>query len=185
MIVGVDYDTFKATLVALPFAGDTPAPVVAEARWRTASQGGDALDYLFRIHASLEVAKAEIAKRAPSFRDEPSVYFIERGFGMSRRSDFLLGAFLGAIYADLYRTTRDAVNLMDLREWKAVVTFAAGIGLTANGRGNGNAKKVVANEACRALLARIGVDASSWSPDQLDAYGVALTGRDLNARAAA
>jgi hypothetical protein len=176
MVVGVDYDTFKATLCALPFERLDP-PILLQARWRPNSKGGDALEHLGAVPEALGIV-------LPCLPDEPHVYFVERGFGMSRRSDFLLGAFLGAILAELRRGA--SANMVDLREWKSEVTERAGVGLTAKGRGNGNAKKEIANEACRVLLATLwGFDAGVWTPDELDAFGIAYLGRKLNARGVA
>lgn len=185
MIVGIDLDSFKATICAVPFDGGVP--ILVEARWREDRQTGDALAHLGKVPVALRHARTELEQASPErFAVEPNVWFVERGFGMSRRSDFILGAFTGAIMALLHADTGDPVNLMDLREWKSEVTEAAGVGITAKGRGNGNAKKEVANEACRTLLSTLlELDAVDWTPDQLDAYGIAFTGRRLNARALA
>lgn len=135
--------------------------------------------------ALYEVAPYEIVEGARGMTlaqvPERHVFFIERGYGQSRRSDWMLGAFFAAIY--IAACEFGPVNPMDLREWKQAVTKVAGIGLTAKGDGNGNAKKEVANEATRALLALVEVDGTAWTPDELDAYGIAWTGRRLNARA--
>lgn len=184
MIVGIDVDSFKATLCAVPFDGGTP--ILVYARWRQDRETGEALSHLGKVASTIRRARSMLQEASPDrFAVEPSVWFIERGFGMSRGSDYILGAFTGAIMATICADTTDPVNLMDLREWKADVTATAGIGLTAKGRGNGNAKKEVANEACRALLALTEIDASDWTPDQLDSWGIAFAGRRLNARAAA
>jgi hypothetical protein len=113
------------------------------------------------------------------------VWFLERGFGASRRSDFIMGAFTGAVFVSLSSMPADAVNLMEAREWKSAVTEVSGIGRTKDGRGNGNAKKEIANEAVKALLLLEGIETVDWTPDQLDAAGIAFAGRRLNARAAA
>lgn len=184
MIVGIDLDSYKAWICAVPFDGGVP--IFAEARWREDGKSGDALANIGKVPGAMRRARVNLENLSPErFAVEPHVWFVERGFGMSRRADFILGAFTGAIMAILAADTTDPVNLIDLREWKSEVTEVAGIGLTAKGRGNGNAKKEVANEACRALLALLELDPSRLSPDQLDAYGIAFAGRRLNARAVA
>jgi Holliday junction resolvasome RuvABC endonuclease subunit len=185
MIVGVDVDSFKATLCAVPFDGGTP--ILVQARFRPDSKTGDALAYLVKVPAAMRSARELLAEASPHrFAVEPNVWFVERGFGASRHSDFIVGAFTGAIMASLAGITDDPVNLMLAGEWKRDVTGASGIGLTTKGVGNGNAKKEVANAACRELLETfLEVDSTDWTPDQLDAFGIAFCGRRLNARAAA
>ena len=59
MIVGVDLDSFKATLCAVPFDGGVP--VLAEARWRSDSRGGDALSHLgIRVESDAEVRRGNL-----------------------------------------------------------------------------------------------------------------------------
>jgi hypothetical protein len=185
VVVGVDFDSFKATLCVLPFAGG--APLFAEARWRWDSDRGEALTYLGRVHDDLLHALDELGRASERFRSEMHLCFVERGFGASRRSDFILGAYLGAIYATLAGGWEYpyVVNLLDAREWKREVTAASGIGQTKAGKGNPNAKKDVANEACRALLLLDEIDATDWTADMLDAWGIAYTGRRLNQHAIA
>lgn len=186
MILGVDVDSFKATICAVPFDGGTP--ILVQARFRPDSKTGDSLMYLVKVPAAIRSARALLAEASPHrFAAEPNVWFVERGFGASRHSDFIVGAFTGAIMAALAgQSDDDIVNLMLAGEWKRDVTFMSGIGRTAKGAGNGNAKKDVANAACRELLETLlEVDSTDWTPDQLDAFGIAFCGRRLNARAAA
>ena len=183
MIVGVDIDSHKASLCAVPFDGGRP--ILAEARWRPNNKTGEALAYLDRIPDGLTEATDALAAASPDrFAAEPNVWFLERGFGASRRSDFIMGAFTGAIFVALHTSyPNDRVNLMEAREWKTIVTAVSGIGTTVKGRGNPNAKKEAANEACRALLLLDEVDGSDWGPDALDSFGIAFAGRRLNAAA--
>lgn len=183
MIVGVDYDTYKATFCAVPLDGSIRKATVATAHFRPASRSGeDAM--LTALHEvgqgvlyGLKESGCMIGEESPV-----DVVWIERGFGMSRRADFALGCYFGAIYAAC-ANLGVIVNSLEAREWKRTVTKAAGIGLTKKGDGNANAPKDVANEACRALLALGEVDGTSWTPDELDAFGVAFTGRRLNLEA--
>lgn len=187
MVIGCDYDSHKATFCALQFV--TQAPLIAVAEYRLAKETGPdaAIRSLDRVEDAVLVALAEL--RAS---EEQSVVWIERGYGQSRRADWILGAYFGAIWAAVAQVC--LVNPLDLREWKRAVTKAAGIGLTKKGEGNGNAPKPLANEATLALLheyALIAGDGSgrsssaapfgiAWTPDMLDAYAVAWTGRKLN-----
>lgn len=170
-VLGVDYDSYKATLCLLPFDGEKP--LFAQPRFRK------------NHHSGADHAWAALGRVLDEFRHEvvrativrASVIWIERGFGQSRRADFDLGAFYGAIRVGFQVTSTAPVNSMDLREWKRLVTSEA------FGKGNGNAKKEVANQACRAIAAAAGVDVVDWSPDMLDAYGICWAGRELNRRA--
>lgn len=190
MVIGVDYSTYEAVLCGIPFSGGKPK--IVHARFRPARACGDAaaIAALTEVAPSIRAAMAEFAVlvegaggMTAAFAQEPHVFFVERGFGMSRKSDWALGAFFAAVYVAVGEY--GPANAMDLREWKSEVTRAAGIGVTARGTGNGNAKKEVANEAARALLGLVEVDGTGWTADELDAYGLAFTGRRLNARAAA
>lgn len=176
MILGVDYSSYEAVLCALPFEGGKPR--LAVARFRPASRSGDdhAIAALGQVSAGIAAAIADLCLP----QGEETVAWVERGYGTSRRADWILGAYFSAIFVDLRRSLGDAVNPIDLREWKKIVTGQSGIGLTVKGAGNGNAKKEVANEACRALLSLVEVDGSTWTPDELDAFGIAWAGRALN-----
>ena len=165
MIVCVDIDSHKASLCAVPFDGGRP--ILAEARWRPNNKTGEALAYLDRIPDGLTEATDALAAASPDrFAAEPNVWFLERGFGASRRSDFIMGAFTGAIFVALHTSyPNDRVNLIQ----------PAAQGLIG--------KKEAANEACRALLLLDEVDGSDWGPDALDSFGIAFAGRRLNAAA--
>lgn len=190
MVVGCDYDSFKATFCALQFV--TQAPRIAVAQYRLPKQTGPdaAIRALDAVEDAVLRALGELGAS-----EEESVVWIERGYGQSRRADWILGAHFGAIWAAAAQVC--LVNPLDLREWKQAVTYSAGIGLTKKGTGNGNAKKEVANEATLALLreyARLAygdrADAEppfgiAWTADMLDAYAVAWTGRRLNEKALA
>lgn len=190
MIVGVDIDSYKATICAVPFSGGRP--ILTEARWRPDGKSGDALGVLGQVPAGMVRALTILEYDSDRFKVEPNVWFVERGFGASRRSDFIVGAFTGAVVATLTSlrawppdVTNDPINLMDAAEWKREVTGVSGIGVTKKGTGNGNVKKEIANDACRALLLLDEIEPVDWTPDQLDAWGIAFAGRRINARAAA
>lgn len=189
LIVGLDYDSYKATLVALPLDGSISKVRKETAQFRPKSRSGDdeAIAALANVHSEMLTAllnlRVRVCASGDQYQGEQTAVWVERGFGMSRRADFILGAYFGAIVAALV-DLRVVWNPMDLREWKQIVTLTAGIGLVKDGtRGNGNAKKEVANEACRALLALGEIDASEWTPDELDAFGISFAGRDLNRKA--
>lgn len=176
-VLGVDYSTYEATLCLLPFDGEQP--LFAQPRFRKNHHSGadHAWDALGRVLSELrhELVYATVMRA--------SVIWIERGFGQSRRADFALGAFYGALRVGFQVVTAAPVNSMDLREWKREVTAEAFPELW-RGKGNGNVKKELANEACRQIAATAGVaDVEGWSPDMCDAYGIAFSGRLLNLRA--
>lgn len=187
MIVGVDYSSYEAALVALPLDGSIAKVQKATATFRPARASGEdaALEALGEVRPRMLDALIRLGVVLYDQSTEPSVIWIERGFGASRRADFILGAFFGAIFA----ACRDfglIVNPLEAREWKREITAAAGIGMVKDGtRGNPNAKKEIANEACRGLLVLGEVDGADWTPDELDAFGVCWTGRQLNERALA
>lgn len=191
IVVGIDYDSYKATLVALPLEGSIARVRTSVVTFRKASQSGEAaaLVALASVRAGIlhelteggGVCDFTLGAELDDIR--PDVVWIERGFGMSRRADFILGAYFGAIYS---ATAGECpTNAMEAREWKRTVTAVSGIGRTVKGAGNPNAKKEIANEACRALLELAEVDGSDWTPDALDAFGVAYTARKLNREALA
>lgn len=134
------------------------------------------------IAALANVQRALVGALGELSRDlSATVVWIERGQGASRRSDWCMGAYFAAIYAACAGLPLGGLNPLDAREWKRIVTATAGIGMVKDGtRGNANAPKAVANEACRGLLALGEVDPADWSSDDLDAFGVAFAGRDLN-----
>lgn len=186
MIVGIDYDTYKATICILDFDA-VAVPRFAQARFRPASRSGEeaAIRSLPGVFGAMNGAAAELGLAAAG---EPHVYFVERGYGTSRRADWILGAYFAAIWTSLSRVAlpADGLNPLDLREWKRHVTADSGIGLTVKGAGNGNAKKELANAASAELLARIlGGARSGLDADHLDAFAIAYTGRKLNAKASA
>lgn len=180
MVVGIDYDSYKATLCALDF--DDEKPRLQEARFRRKQDTGE--DAAVRALGTVEPTILNaLALLGDSDRIEECVVWIERGYGQNRVGDWVLGAYFGAIYCAVEPVA--FVNPLDLREWKRMVTAEAEFGLTTKGKGNGNAKKPIANEATRMLLARVGVDGSDWTPDQLDAYAIAWSARRLNEKALA
>lgn len=187
-VVGVDFSTYEASLVGLPLDGAIGAVRRVRVKFRPASRSGD--DEMIAALAAVASAIRDgiLNLGVGTFyqpRDE-AVAWIERGYGASRRSDWSLGAYFGAIHAACSSFGLAGVNPVGAGEWKKIVTEAAGVGLVKDGtRGNPNAKKEVANEACRALLSLGEVDATDWSPDDLDAFGVSYAGRVLNRAAVA
>jgi hypothetical protein len=181
LVVGIDYDSYKATLCAINLEGRW-RPRFAEARFRKDRQSGDdeAILAVGQVGARTLGSIADLSADLSS-----TVVWIERGYGHSRRADWILGAFFGSIYATCAAMPIAAVNPMNAAEWKRLVTSRSGIGVTKKGTGNGNAKKEIANEATRALLILEEIDGAEWTPDQLDAFAVALTGRVLNREAVA
>lgn len=183
MIVGVDYSSYEATVVAMYLDRSIGCARSAVASFRPASHSGEdaAIAALAQVRPAMAGALAFVGVSSADDIAE-SVIWIERGFGMSRRADFILGAYFAAIYAACHDFGL-IVNPMEAREWKRTVTAVSGIGRTAKGAGNPNAKKEIANEACRAILELAEVDGSDWTPDALDAFGVAYTARKLNREA--
>lgn len=176
--IGIDYSTYAASLVSLPIDGPIGAVRRRVVKFRPASRSGND-----EMVATLAVVRNEIISGLAGLTTDLStaVVWIERGYGASRRSDWAMGAYFAAIYAACSSLPLGGLNPLDAREWKQIVTLSAGIGLVKDGtRGNANAPKEVANEACRGLLALGEVDAADWSADDLDAFGIAYAGRDLN-----
>lgn len=107
--------------------------------------------------------------------------FVERGYGQSRRADFVLGAIYGSLTVSLDSLlTSASVHSVTTQEWKRAVTAECGIE-TKDGRpGNGQVPKSKANECVREILGRY------WpgrefpdDPDSLDAFGIAFGGGTL------
>ena len=164
MIAGVDYDSHGVYIATL---------------WNVATDEHDAAaagfdTFIFRKRHGLE-ARADFAfdavKRLPVLLESlppMQVVFVERGYGSSFRSAFVLGRVQGVIVASLARTSL-IVNELSVHEWKKELT------------GNGNAKKAEAHEA---LAARF----HGQMPDDenmRDALAIAYVGRELNRRASA
>lgn len=178
LVVGIDYSTYEASLVALPLDGSIGAVRRRTAKFRPAKWSGDdhMIAALANVHLAILTALAGLTNDFST-----AVVWIERGQGASRRSDWSMGAYFAAIYATCAALPLGGLNPLDAREWKRIVTQTAGIGLVQDGtRGNANAPKEVANAACRGLLQLGEVDSADWTPDDLDAFGVAFAGRDLN-----
>lgn len=179
MIVGIDFDTYKITLCALPHEAPETA-LMAQIRLRKDRESGDAHLWAALPGLFVGLRSSPTVMRILGGAD---IVFVERGFGGSRRSDYTLGAVFGALLATLPLLVPHGrpVNPISLQEWKKIVTKDAGIGLTAKGEGNGNAPKPVANAAVRALASEAWlVDVENWSEDVCDAYGIAYAGRSLN-----
>lgn len=174
MIVGIDFDTYKAALCLLWPAG----PEFRIAAFRPASASGEAAAFRALVGAGLAVRLALGTSVADDPAAEP-VFVVERGFGSSRRADFALGAFYGVIVATLAQHyPRGRVVSMTPAEWKKATSAACGVETRAGGRGNGALKKDVAHVYVRRVLAESGVgddDLAGRPSDILDAFALAWT----------
>ena len=189
MIVGVDYDTYRVVLAAVPFEDDSDGETVVEVEtisYRKTSGFEAKADFQFEAAKRIGglLLGSEILHRIRE--GVPAVVWIERGFGMSRRSDYLLGRIQGlvlaAVQAAIPPGSASAVNEITIQEWKREIV------------GNGNAKKEAVVPALldrwSVLLVEPGFGeteavAATGTPDEWDAAAIALAGRLLNARASA
>lgn len=179
MIVGIDYDSYKAVLCGLPFP--IPAlsdqPTVETIVFRPASRSGDDAAIAALKTVNEQLRQSDLVKAA-------DVLWLERGFGNSRRADFILGAFFGAVLSTLVEyCTEASVNPLDIQEWKREISAACGVTTKAGGRGNGQLKKELAHQYVRQVALRCRHNIDGFGPDALDAYAIAYTGRLLNQRA--
>lgn len=171
MIVGVDFDTYQATLVGLPLEG-WGQPTRSQVVFRKKSQtGDDACIAALKTAGTHLLLDPQLAKGG--------VFFIERGFGASRRADYFMGAFFGIILSACHRKGGHA-NVMHASEWKKAISGRCGL-LTAKGDlGNGTLKKPEAHRYVREVADSYGHDITTYDADALDAYAMAVTGRWLN-----
>jgi hypothetical protein len=170
VIYGIDYDTFGVYVCGIPFDFDDVATRDDAAFYwiplRLKRESGEAS--LWRA-----LADADLSAELPNF-DSTDLVWIERGFGMSRRADFALGAVMGAIITAAARTPA-TISVIDLREWKREVMDNA-----KEAKGGNVAKDVVQRYLHERYPLTIGRD-----PNLVDAFGIALGGLRLNARALA
>jgi hypothetical protein len=165
-VIGIDYDSFKATVCRLEFESDRFD--ILELRWRKQSdtQGDASWRALRRVRETIADYRLWYQW---DMVDDPPVW-IERGYGPSRKSDSLLGQFLGAIVASWPVYNPEMISEIHVKEWRAVLTKEA------TGKSNGG----IAKENVPAVLSSLGFDVSDLTLDATDALGIAWAGRHLN-----
>lgn len=186
IVLGVDIDSYAIHVCAVPTDGGVPAVVSSALRKR----GDDEHKAITAVASALGRAVVDIRALRPQAvmvggggtmvaiqQEDIGGVWVERGYGSSRRADFILGCIYGAvIVAAGHVLPGVAVRQMAVSTWKRSVTGACGIRTQAGMLGNGNVKKEVANQCCRQMweaawpLAIIPSD-----PNQLDAFGIAYT----------
>jgi Holliday junction resolvasome RuvABC endonuclease subunit len=166
-VVGVDIDSFKLTLCLVEADG-----VLTAARWSTGAlrtPAADALDAVANIPSALDLAVARLEAQGGV-----NEAYVERAWGESRRSDYLLGAVFGATLVSIRRYLPGAhVGRLEVQEWKKAVTAEVGMTTKKGEPGIGNASKASVNYACQQILQRASLE---WerTPDEFDAFGVAF-----------
>jgi hypothetical protein len=172
LIVGVDFDTYKATMVGLPLLGEG-GPVVETVVFRHKS-GDD--------HAYRGLARVRSLLLASELVHQGDVFFIERGWGAQRKADYLMGAYFGVIYSFL--SSFGFANVITAQEWKKAISAAGGARTRDGGKGRGNLTKLEAHVFVDMVAEGYGHDLSGWGADAIDAYAIATTGKWLNTAAA-
>jgi hypothetical protein len=168
VIVGVDFDTYKATLVGLPLCGGG-SPVLDTVVFRKRPGDDEAYEALTRVRTLL---------LASPLYHLANVFFIERGWGASRKADYMMGAFFGATFSAL--TTQAPTNVVNAQEWKKRISAACGVVTRDGSPGRGDLKKEEAHVYVQKVAAAAGHDISQYGPDARDAYAIAMTGKWLN-----
>jgi hypothetical protein len=170
MIVGCDFDTYKVTFVGLPHEKDG-WPTMETVLFRKPGQSGD--------DAAIEALKtARVMLLQSGLYHKADVFFVERGFGASRRSDYLMGAFFGVIMSTCSQAA--PTNVMHGGEWKKAISADCGVMTKGGSPGNATLKKEQAHVYVREVAAKLGHDLTGYGPDALDAYAMAVVGRWLN-----
>lgn len=171
--IGIDFSSYWLDACLVERADGGPVRRVRWARERLRKDRGESEEV-----AITNVRHALWACLATLTLGDADVY-IERGYGASRRADFLLGCIYGALVAAV-GSGRMAWHSMPRAEWVRDVTATQGIVTKKGTPGNGNAPKAVANECCREILRglypMVVVDVADLGPDALDAFGVAYAG---------
>lgn len=170
LTLGIDIDSYALHVCGLP--DDGGPPVTAHATLRR--KGDDEHRAIQQVAAALGNAARDIRALLDGDVKCRDVW-IERGFGASRRADFVLGAIFGAtIVACGHILPGAAARPMLAADWKREVTGTVGITTKTGGRGNGNVTKPVANDAClRIWRERWPLSIVPTDPNLLDAFGVA------------
>jgi hypothetical protein len=168
VIVGVDFDTYKATMVGLPLRGGGK-PVLDTVVFRKRPGDDAAYEALTRVRTLL------LASPLYHLAD---LFFIERGWGASRKADYMMGAFFGITFSALAGSA--PTNVMNAQEWKKRISAACGVMTRDGSPGRGDLKKEEAHLYVQEVASAQGHDLRGYGPDALDAYAIALTGRWLN-----
>lgn len=175
LTIGIDFDSYALHVCGLPDDGGPPCEVSASIRKR-----GDDEHRAFTMVASA-FASATRHIRDTTGIEAVSGVWIERGYGASRKADFVLGAIYGATFVAVGHVLPGvAARPLLAADWKRDVTGEMGITTKTGGRGNGNVKKEVANDCARQLWQR------EWpftivptDPNLLDSFSIAWAGSRL------
>jgi len=176
VIVGCDFSSYDAVLVGLPFPRpaltDQPVAETIAFRPRHKSKPDDALDAMKR--ARTQLLQSRLFYQADAF-------WVEHGFGASRKADFLMGAFFGIIVSAC--SAAAPTNEILAGEWKREITGSCGVVTKTGNRGNFSIKKEEAHIYVRQVALTAGHDLDGYGPDMLDAYAIATVGRWWNEKA--
>jgi stage V sporulation protein SpoVS len=190
LTLGVDIDSYAIHVCAIPGDGGPPTAVTHAIRKKGDSEHQAIGNVAYALAASLKDIRD--ARRGGPFLLPPGAtlveipeaiegVWIERGYGSSRRADFILGCIYGAVIVACGHVLPGvAVRPMKASDWKKQVTAVVGVRTKTGTAGNGNAPKAMANAACTEIwqnawpLAIVPTD-----PNQLDAFGVALAASTL------
>lgn len=175
LTLGIDIDSYAIHVCAMPGDGGPPTVVTRALR----KKGDTEHQAIGSVNLALASAVNGIRETLPL----PGIggVWIERGYGTSRKADFILGCIYGAVVVACGHVLPGiAVRPMPASQWKKQVTAVVGIRTKQGVAGNGNASKAMANAACTEIwknawpLAIIPTD-----PNQLDAFGVAIAASTL------
>lgn len=163
MILGIDPDTYKLTVAGIeaePRENEVPyfweIPIRKDAGW------------LAMLLALRELEPALVESEVPW--KEVSMIWVERAWGASRSSDYLMGCIVGALFATLPIICDAEVNPIGLGEWRKELT------------GKYPCNKAMAESALR-QREDIAVPIV-LNNDEIDALGVVVAGRQMNLKAA-
>jgi hypothetical protein len=177
LTLGIDFDSYGLHVCALPDDGGPPVVVTAKLR----KKGDGEHQAIQAVGAALANAVERVRVLHDGRFTPPNVgeAWIERGFGASRRADFVLGAIYGAtIAASTSVLPGTAMRPLLAADWKRDITGECGITTKTGGRGNGNVKKEIANQCATQIWS------DTWplsivptDPNHLDAFSVAWAGQ--------
>lgn len=163
---GIDYDTHRLHVVVI---ADGHHPYVGQAKLR--ERQATPYDATRGVLAGLNrLVSAALDDLDPFMLDAA----VERGWGASRRSDFLLGSIYGAVVASwscvASRSPRiGGIQSVPTADWKRTLGVA------------GNARKETANAAAADLWASMWGTPAPGDPNLLDAFALALVAREAAA----
>lgn len=177
--LGIDYDTYKATLALLSQGLPVDAIQLQTANYREKKKSGDtfAIEALRQVYSALSQS---------SLLFDADAIAIERGRGMNRKGEWEMGAYFGAVMVVVARLRPEIpIAWIEVREWKREVTARAG---WRDGLGNANAPKPDAHRALLEIAPYLhpGLTAEDFeglTPDELDAISIAWTHRRMSGRA--